>query len=123
MKKFLRTIEVYIPDNDRLLIKQFPGDEKSPGGIIIPDTAKEKPQKGTIIGKGPDVKNRWEIGMRIYFGKYAGSEMIFNGVTFVVIRENDLSGELLAFENQDPEDWDLEMMRPKSKEVTSKKKK
>lgn len=115
MIKVKRTIRVYIPDNDRILIKQDTSETITGGGIIIPDTAKEKPQIGVIVARGPDADPKWEIGKKVMYGKYAGTEIDFNFKTFVVLRENDLSGEILEFEDQDPDDWDLDTMRPKKK--------
>lgn len=117
MIKVKRTIRVYIPGNDRILIRQDSSESITGGGIIIPDTAKEKPQVGIIIARGPDADKKWEIGKKVLYGKYAGTEMDFNFETFVVLRENDISGDILEFEDQDPDDWDLKTMRPKKKEI------
>jgi chaperonin GroES len=87
---------------DRILVKRIQEEEKTKGGIIIPDTAKEKPQEGIVVavGKGkttedgklltPDVK----AGDRILFGKYAGSEVKIEGDEHLILREDDILGVL-----------------------------
>ena len=88
------------PLHDRIIVKRIEGEEKTKGGIIIPDTAKEKPQQGKIIaaGKGKlnddgkltplDVK----VGDRILFGKYSGSEIKLDGEEHLIMREEDILG-------------------------------
>jgi chaperonin GroES len=88
------------PMNDRVLVLRVAEEQKTTGGIIIPDTAKEKPQEGKIIAVGPgkvgddgkrtalDVK----VGDRVLFAKYAGAEMKIDGVEHVFMRENDILG-------------------------------
>ena len=90
------------PLHDRILVKRVDEEEKTKGGIIIPDTAKEKPQEGKVIavGKGKvdddgdvtplDVKK----GDRILFSKYAGTEVNIEGVEHLIIREDDVLGIL-----------------------------
>ena len=90
------------PLQDRLLVKRLEKDEKSKGGIIIPDTAKEKPQEGKVVavGKGKvaedgtvrplDVK----AGDRILFGKYSGTEIKIDGEEHLILREDDILGVL-----------------------------
>jgi chaperonin GroES len=90
------------PLGDRILVKRIQEEEKTKGGIIIPDTAKEKPQEGRVVavGKGkmtedgklvaPDVK----AGDRILFGKYAGSEIKLEGDEHLILREDDILGVL-----------------------------
>ena len=90
------------PLHDRVLIKRLEEGEQIRGGIIIPDTAKEKPQEGRVVavGKGkvtedgkllaPDVK----AGDRILFGKYAGSEVKLEGEEHLILREDDILGVL-----------------------------
>ena len=86
------------PLNDRILVKRVEGEEKTKGGIIIPDTAKEKPAEGKVIavGKGqigPD-GNRIPVDMkkndRILFGKYGGQEIKVEGEEFLIMREDDV---------------------------------
>jgi len=88
------------PLQDRILVKRLEGEEKTKGGIIIPDTAKEKPQEGKVIaaGKGKvdddgkthplDVKK----GDKILFSKYAGTEVQIEGDEHIIIREDDVLG-------------------------------
>jgi chaperonin GroES len=90
------------PLGDRILVKRIKEEEKTKGGIIIPDTAKEKPQEGKVVavGKGkmseqgklvvPDVK----AGDKILFGKYAGSEVKLDGEEHLILREDDILGVL-----------------------------
>jgi len=90
------------PLNDRVLVKRVQEEQKTTGGIIIPDTAKEKPQEGTVIAVGPgkfgkDGK-RIALGVkkgdRVLFGKYAGSEIKINDEEHVFMREEDILGIL-----------------------------
>ncbi len=87
------------PLHDRVIVKRIEEEEKSKGGVIIPDTAKEKPQEGRIISAGPgrhedgnliplDVK----AGDRIMFSKYAGTEINLNGEEHLIMREDDILG-------------------------------
>ena len=90
------------PLGDRILVKRIKEEDKTKGGIIIPDTAKEKPQEGKVVavGKGkrsekgdliaPEVK----AGDRILFGKYSGSEVKLEGEDHLILREDDILGVL-----------------------------
>jgi chaperonin GroES len=89
------------PLGDRILVKRIKEEEKTKGGIIIPDTAKEKPQEGKVVAVGrgkyedgklvaPDVK----AGDKILFGKYSGSEIKLDGEEHIVLREDDILGVL-----------------------------
>ncbi len=86
------------PLQDRVLVKRLEHEEKSRGGIIIPDTAKEKPQEGKVIAVGPGkVLESGELrkpvvqeGDRILFGKYAGSEVKLDGEEHIILREDDI---------------------------------
>ena len=90
------------PLQDRIIVKRVQEEEKTKGGIIIPDTAKEKPQEGKVVavGKGkmteqgklltPDVK----AGDKILFGKYSGSEVKIEGEEHLILREDDILGVL-----------------------------
>jgi chaperonin GroES len=88
------------PLQDRVIVKRIAEEEKSKGGIIIPDTAKEKPQEGKVVavGKGKvneDGKVRplnIKTGDRILFGKYSGSEMKIEGEELLIVREDDVLG-------------------------------
>ena len=84
---------VFKPINDRVVIKPLPAEEKTKGGIIIPDTAKEKPQQGEVIAVGPGkegVKLNVKAGDRVLYGKYAGQELNFNGDEYLIMREDDI---------------------------------
>ena len=81
------------PINDRVVVKPAPAEEKTAGGIIIPDTAKEKPQKGKIIAVGPGKdgnKMTVKIGDSVLYGKYAGQELHYNGDDLLIMREDDI---------------------------------
>ena len=91
------------PLTDRVIVKRLDSEEqKSAGGIIIPDTAKEKPQEGKIIAVGPGkrdddgkrMKPDLKEGDRVLFGKYAGSEVKIDGVEYLIMREDDILGVL-----------------------------
>ncbi len=81
------------PLHDRVVVKPAPGDEKTAGGIIIPDTAKEKPQRGTIVAAGPGKKDEpvtVKAGDTVLFGKYAGTEIQLEGDNLLIMRESDI---------------------------------
>ena len=84
------------PINDRVVIKPAPAEEKTKGGIIIPDTAKEKPQRGEVVAVGPgkdgkdEKKMTVKTGDIVLYGKYAGQEMEFEGVDYLIMREDDI---------------------------------
>lgn len=81
------------PINDRVVIKPSSAEEKTSGGIIIPDTAKEKPQKGEVIAVGPgkeDVKMTVKKGDIVLYGKYAGQEINYEGEDYLIMREDDI---------------------------------
>jgi len=88
------------PLNDRVLVLRIDEEEKTSGGIIMPDTAKEKPQEGKVVAAGPGKLN--ENGKRIplevkkddrvLFGKYAGTEIKIDGVEHIIMREDDIVG-------------------------------
>ncbi len=90
------------PLQDRLIVKRLEGEEKTKGGIIIPDAAKEKPMEGEVVavGKGKvseDGKVRpldLKAGDRILFGKYAGTEIKLDGEEYLIMREDDVLGVL-----------------------------
>jgi chaperonin GroES len=91
------------PLGDRILVKHLEGEETTSGGIIIPDTAKEKPQEATVIAVGEGTRQEnGEIrpvdlrqGDRILIGKYAGSEVTLDGEEHVIIREDDVLAVLI----------------------------
>lgn len=81
------------PLHDRVIVKAAPAEEKTAGGIIIPDTAKEKPQRGTVIAAGPGKKDEpmtVKEGDSILYGKYAGTEISFEGNEYLIMRESDI---------------------------------
>lgn len=87
------------PLADRVLVKPEPAEEKTSSGIIIPDTAKEKPQRGTIVAAGPGkVENGTKIDMsvkkgdKILYGKYSGTEITLDGEDYLIMRESDILG-------------------------------
>ena len=87
-----------IPLNDKILVERVEAEEKTAGGIVLPDTAKEKPQRGkvTAVGPGRLLKNgsRATLGLRVgdqvLFGKYAGTEVTVNEVEFKILRESEI---------------------------------
>jgi chaperonin GroES len=81
------------PLHDRVIVKPAPAEEKTAGGIIIPDTAKEKPQRGTVVAAGPGKKDEpmtVKSGDTILYGKYAGTEVNFEGEDYLIMRESDI---------------------------------
>lgn len=81
------------PINDRVVVKPAAAEDKTKGGIIIPDTAKEKPQRGEVIAVGPgkdDNKMTVKKGDIILYGKYAGQELNHDGVDYLIMREDDI---------------------------------
>jgi len=88
------------PLEDRILVKQSEAEETSPGGIVLPDTAKEKPQRGEVVAVGPGkvlddgTRARMEVekGNEIFYGKYAGTEVEIDGEQYVIIKESDILG-------------------------------
>jgi len=86
------------PLGDRVVVKPLELEEKKQGGIIIPDTAKEKPQQGEVIAVGPgritDTGQKIELevrkGDKVLYGKYAGTEVTLNGEDYLILRESDI---------------------------------
>ena len=86
------------PLDDRVLVKQCEAEEKTAGGIVLPDTAKEKPQRGVVEAAGPgkllDSGARGEMSLKkgdeVFYGKYAGTEIKIDGTEFVILRESDV---------------------------------
>ena len=86
------------PLADRVVVEPAPAEDKSAGGIILPDTAQEKPQQGTVVavgsGKVSDSGSLVEMtvksGDKVLYGKYSGSEVTFDGVDYVIMRESDI---------------------------------
>ncbi len=92
------------PLGDRVLVKRVKEEEKTKGGIIIPDTAKEKPQEGEVVAVGPGardedgerIKMDLEVGDRILFGKWSGTEVTVDGEELLIMKESDVMGVLAA---------------------------
>src|SRR5881398_538727 len=90
------------PLSDRVIVKQSAAEEKTKSGILLPDTAKEKPTKGKVIAVGPgkldDKGKPMEIGLRVgdtvYNGKYSGTDVEIDGTKYVILRESDVLGVL-----------------------------
>ena len=81
------------PISDRVIIKPAAADEKTIGGIIIPDTAKEKPQRGEVVAVGPgkaDHKMTVKKGDTVLYGRYSGQEISHEGVDYLIMKEDDI---------------------------------
>jgi chaperonin GroES len=90
------------PLHDRVVVKRIDAEEKSAGGIIIPDTAKEKPSQGEVIAVGPGGRDEAgklvpldvQVGNRVLFGKWSGTEVKIDGVEYLIMKESDIMGVL-----------------------------
>jgi len=88
------------PLHDRVVVKRLESEEKTKGGIIIPDTAKEKPQEGEIVAVGPGARDEAgklvpldvKAGDRILFGKWSGTEVKIDGQDLLIMKESDIMG-------------------------------
>ena len=88
------------PLHDRVLVRRVEEDQKTKGGIIIPDTAKEKPMQGEVLAVGPGARNEKgelvvldvKVGDRILFGKWSGTEVKMDGEDLVIMKESDILG-------------------------------
>ncbi len=86
------------PLDDRVLVKQSEAEEVSAGGIVLPDTAQEKPQRGKVVAAGPgkllDTGKRGKMSLKkgddVFYGKYAGTEVKIDGKDYVILRETDV---------------------------------
>lgn len=81
------------PLADRVLVQPAPAEEKTASGIIIPDTAKEKPQRGIVIAAGPGKKDEptsVKVGDTVLYGKYSGTEVSVDGKDYLIMRESDI---------------------------------
>lgn len=81
------------PLHDRVIVQPAAAEQKSAGGIIIPDTAKEKPQRGTVLAAGPGKKDEpvtVKAGDQVLYGKYAGTEITVDGKDYLIMRESDI---------------------------------
>jgi chaperonin GroES len=90
------------PLHDRVVVRRIENDERTPGGIIIPDKAKEKPQQGEVISVGPGARDEKGVvqsldvkaGDRVLFGKWSGTEVKIDGEDFLIMKESDILGVL-----------------------------
>jgi chaperonin GroES len=88
------------PLHDRVVVRRIEGEEKTKGGIIIPDTAKEKPQEGEIVAVGPGARDEAgrinpldvKAGDRVLFGKWSGTEVKIDGQDLLIMKESDIMG-------------------------------
>jgi len=88
------------PLHDRVVIRRLDGEEKTKGGIIIPDTAKEKPQEGEVVAVGAGARNETgklvpldvKAGDRVLFGKWSGTEVKIDGEELIIMKESDIMG-------------------------------
>ena len=86
------------PLADRVVVEPAPAEDKSAGGIILPDTAQEKPQQGTVVAAGPGkvsdsgslIKMTVKKGDKVLYGKYSGTEITLEGTDYVIMRESDI---------------------------------
>ena len=90
------------PLHDRVVVRRIESEDKTAGGIIIPDTAKEKPQEGEITAVGPGGRDEsgklipidLKVGDRVLFGKWSGTEVKLDGVDYLIMKESDIMGVL-----------------------------
>ncbi len=90
------------PLHDRVVVKRIESDEKTAGGIIIPDTAKEKPQTGEVVSVGPGGRDEsgklipidLKVGDTVLFGKWSGTEVKIDSVEYLIMKESDIMGVL-----------------------------
>ena len=91
------------PLHDRVVVRRLEAEEKTAGGIIIPDTAKEKPQQGEVVAVGPGGRDETgklipidvQTGDRVLFGKWSGTEVKIDGIEYLIMKESDLMGVLV----------------------------
>src|SRR5467141_683807 len=94
------------PLHDRVVVTRIDAESKTAGGIIIPDTAKEKPQEGKVIAVGPGGRDEngklipidVKVGNRILFGKWSGTEVKIDGIEYLIMKESDIMGVLVEAE-------------------------
>jgi chaperonin GroES len=97
-----KTMAGFRPLHDRVLIRRIEAEEKTPGGIIIPDTAKEKPVEGEVLAVGSGLRGEdgkitpleVQVGERVLFGKWSGTEVLIEGEERVIMKESDILGIL-----------------------------
>jgi chaperonin GroES len=105
-ESFRRTPMKFRPLHDRVVVERIDAEAKTAGGIIIPDTAQEKPQQGKIIAVGPGGRDESgklipidvKVGDRILFGKWSGTEVKIDGVEYLIMKESDIMGVLVEAE-------------------------
>ncbi len=96
------------PLHDRVVVKRIEAEEKTAGGIIIPDSAKEKPQQGEVISVGPGGRDESgklipidvQVGDLVLFGKWSGTEVKLDGVEYLIMKESDIMGVLTGVETK-----------------------
>ena len=96
------------PLHDRIVVRRVDAEERTKGGIIIPDTAKEKPQQGEVIAVGPGARDEngklqpldVKVGDRVLFGKWSGTEVKIDGEDLLIMKESDIMGVLEYVEAQ-----------------------
>jgi chaperonin GroES len=96
------------PLHDRVVVKRIDAEAKTSGGIIIPDTAKEKPQQGEVVAVGPGGRDEagklipidLKAGDRVLFGKWSGAEVKIDGVEYLIMKESDIMGVLVEAESR-----------------------
>jgi chaperonin GroES len=96
------------PLHDRVVVKRVDAEAKTSGGIIIPDTAKEKPQQGEVIAVGPGGRDEAgklipidvKAGDRVLFGKWSGTEVKLDGIEYLIMKESDIMGVLVEAESR-----------------------
>lgn len=89
-----------LPLHDRVVVRRIDAEEKTAGGIIIPDTAKEKPQQGEVVAVGPGARNERgevvsldvKVGDKVLFGKWSGTEIKVDGEELLIMKESDIMG-------------------------------
>jgi chaperonin GroES len=94
------------PLHDRVVLERIDAEEKTAGGIIIPDTAKEKPQQGKVVAVGPGGRDEngklipidVKVGDRVLFGKWSGTEVKIDGIEYLIMKESDIMGVLTGVE-------------------------
>ena len=97
------------PLHDRVVIRRIEGEDKTKGGIIIPDTVKEKPQEGEVIAVGPGARDesgklisrRTQTGDRVLFGKWSGTEVKIDGEDLLIMKESDVMGVIEGASRQE----------------------
>ena len=96
------------PLHDRVVVRRLDSEEKTKGGIIIPETAKEKPQEGEVVAVGPGARDEAgklvaldvKKGDRVLFGKWSGTEVKLDGVEYLIMKESDIMGVLTGVETK-----------------------